>query len=50
MEATNPLAPSQPVAVDPNAGAVAVANPSSAPADGAVDLNVHPSGIVPQLQ
>ena len=34
---------------DPNAKAVAVAGTSDA-GDGAVDLSVHPSGIVPQLQ
>ncbi|ACO64058.1 transcription elongation-nucleosome displacement protein [Micromonas commoda] len=34
---------------DPNAKAVTVAGPSDA-GDGAVDLSVHPSGIVPQLQ
>ena len=51
MEATDALAPGQPAAPDPNAGAVVVAaDPSSAPGDGGVDVNVHPSGIVPQLQ
>lgn len=34
---------------DPNAKAVTVAGPSDA-GDGAVDLSVHPPGIVPQLQ
>lgn len=34
---------------DPNAKAVTIAGPSDA-GDGAVDLSVHPSGIVPQLQ
>ena len=34
---------------DPNAKAVTVAGPSDA-GDGAVDLSVPPSGIVPQLQ
>mgnify|MGYP001120514676 CR=1 FL=1 len=48
METTDALAPGQPAAADPNAGAlVAAAGPSG---DGGVDMNVHPSGIVPQLQ
>jgi hypothetical protein len=50
MEASDALAPGQPMAAEAGAGAVVAApGPSTAP-DGAVDMNVHPSGIVPILQ
>lgn len=41
------LAPAQPDAAGPSKAVVAAPAP---PTDGAVDLAVHPSGIVPQLQ
>ena len=40
------LAPGQPAAAGPSSAVVAAPTAT----DGAVDLSVHPSGIVPQLQ